>query len=135
MNRLVFDAEPLIAYFWNEKGSNKVDKKLQKVENNGVEGYISYVSCTEIHYIIRREEDKKTADKYLRSIKGVFKRVGIADIWEKASYFKTQYNISLGDVFTLGTAVELGATAYVGADDDFDNIKEVEIERFRKKSE
>ncbi|MDY7081139.1 MAG: PIN domain-containing protein [Halobacteria archaeon] len=106
-SELVFDAEPLLAYFWDEEGSDDVDEKLQKVENGELNGYISYVTCSEVHYVVRRKQDEETADAYLKSIMAELDCLDVENVWSKAAYFKYEYNTSLGDAFTLGTASEV----------------------------
>lgn len=52
-------------------------------------------------------------------------------MWEDASLFKHRYGCPLGDAFALATAYDRDGTALVGADDDFEAVTEVDIERFR----
>jgi len=49
---IVFDAEPLIAYFCNEPGSDTVETYVDAVEGTA-DGYISAINLAEVHYIVR----------------------------------------------------------------------------------
>ena len=49
---IVFDAEPLIAYFCDESGSDTVETYLDAVEG-AADGYISAINLSEVHYIVR----------------------------------------------------------------------------------
>ncbi|WP_231727232.1 hypothetical protein [Halobacterium sp. CBA1132] len=44
---IVFDAEPLIAYFCNEPGSDTVETYIEAVEG-AADGYISAINLTEV---------------------------------------------------------------------------------------
>lgn len=125
-----FDAEPLIAYYWNEPGSEYVETRLRAIEDGDETGFLSRVTCTEIHYVLRRD-DPETADQYLSQLGHWFRVVDTDEVWKTASSFKSKYQCALGDAFVLATAYERDRTAFVGADDCFDDVTEVEIDRFR----
>ena len=48
-----------------------------------------------------------------------------------ASEFVLEYNPALGDSFALATAESAEATLLIGGDDDYDNVSDVSIKRFR----
>jgi len=129
--QVVFDAEPLIAYYWDEPGAGRVDDHLEDVERGRVRGAINAVTCTEVHYVVARD-DPARADAYLERIRNWFTVVDADPVWERAAYFKREYGVALGDAFTVATADHRGATAICGADDDFDDVTEVDVERFRE---
>ena len=52
-------------------------------------------------------------------------------VWIEASEYILAYNPALGDSFALATADDVDATLLVGGDDDYDDISDVPIERFR----
>lgn len=128
---VVFDAEPLIAYFADEPGSDVVETYLEAIER-GVDGYCSAVTLAEIHYVVAAIASEQRADTVVDVLaeSGV-RRVDTADTWRRAAGFKARYSPSLGDAFALATAAEEDATLVVGADDDFDAIDGVEVERIR----
>lgn len=127
---IVFDAEPLIAFYGDEPGSDSVEARIRAVETGDRKGFVSTVTCTEIHYVVRRD-DRRRADEYLSRIRNWFRVIDAGAVWEDASFFKHRYGVALGDAFTLAAAHDRDGTAFVGADDDFDDVTEVEIERFR----
>jgi len=130
---IVFDAEPLIAYYNDERGSDRVESRIRTVERGERKGLVNTVTCTEVHYVVSRD-DPDRAEEYLSRIRNWFRVVDAEAVWRGASSFKRRYRCALGDAFTLATARDRGGTALVGADDDFDAVSEVEIERFRTES-
>ncbi len=130
---IVFDAEPLIAYYWDEPGSDAVEARIRAVESGERKGLVNTVTCTEVHYVVRRD-DADRADAYLSRIRNWLQVIEADAVWEKASLFKSRYTIALGDAFTLATADARDGTAFVGADDDFADVTEVEVKRFRTDS-
>jgi hypothetical protein len=48
-----------------------------------------------------------------------------------ASEYVLRYNPALGDSFALATAEDVEATLLVGGDNDYDEIADVPIDRFR----
>lgn len=128
---IVFDAEPLIAYFADEPGSDAVGEYLTAVEQ-GTNGYCSAVTLAEIHYIVKAIESEKRAETVIDVLaeSGV-RRVDTEDTWRRAADFKARYSPSLGDAFALATAASVDGALIVGADDDFDHVGDVDIERIR----
>jgi predicted nucleic acid-binding protein len=128
---IAIDAEPLIAYYWDEPGADDVEAVLDDVERGTVRGWINTVTCTEVRYVCGRD-DPETSRQYVRRIRDWFRVVTAEDVWERAAAYKQDHPVALGDAFTLATAVEKDAVAYCGADDDFDDL-DVNIWRFRDK--
>lgn len=129
MDRIVFDAEPLIAYYWDEPGSEDVETMINRIENGELNGSINIVTCTEVRYVCGRD-DPQTAQAYVTRLRNWCDVVTAEAIWELAAEYKRDYNVALGDAFTLATAAANDATAYIGADDDFDDV-DVSVMRFR----
>lgn len=127
---LVFDAEPLVAFFGDEPGSETVAARIRAVETGERRGLVSAVTCTEVHYAIRTASDR-LADEFLSRIRTWLQVVEADDVCRHAARFKHDHGVALGDAFTLGTAAARDATAFVGADGDFDDVTTVEIQRFR----
>ncbi len=48
--------------------------------------------------------------------------------------FKFRYSLALGDAFALATAVQVDGTLLVGAEDDYDDVTDVQIVRVRTDS-
>jgi hypothetical protein len=60
------------------------------------------------------------------------RRVDTEETWASAAGFKFRYSPSLGDALALGTAAYVDGMLLVGADDDYDDVTDVPIERFRE---
>jgi predicted nucleic acid-binding protein len=128
---IVFDTEPLVAYFCNEPGSDTVEQYVNAVESTS-DGYISAINLTELHYIVRAIDGKDRADAVIEVLEesGIH-RVDTEQTWSAAAEFKYRYSPALGDAYALGTAAHLKGTLLVGADDDYDGITDVPIRQFR----
>lgn len=128
---IVFDAEPLVAYFCDEPGSDTVETYIDAVEGTA-DGYISAVNLAEVHYIVRAIDGTERADAVVDVLKeSGIRRVDTEETWPSAADFKFRYAPALGDAFALGTAAHVDGTLLVGADDDYDDITDVSITRFR----
>lgn len=134
-DRVVFDAEPLIAHADDEPGSDVVEAYLDAVAVEDTTGYASCVNLSEFRYTIARKYDRDTADEYLNWLEDLgIEVVDVGDAWMGASEYVLQYNPALGDSFALATAEEVEATLLIGGDDDYDEVTDVPIERFREGS-
>jgi len=131
-DRVVFDAEPLVAHADDEPGSRVVEEYLDAVAAGTATGYASYVSLAEIRYTIARKYDRETADEYLDWLTDLgVELVDVGDVWTAASEYVLAHNPALGDSFALATAASVDATLLVGGDDDYDDVTSVPIVRFR----
>ena len=128
---IVFDAEPLIAYFCNEPGSDTVETYVDAVEG-AADGYISAVTLAEVHYVVRAIDSEERADAVVEILEeSGIRRVDTEQTWPVAAEFKFRYSPALGDAFALGTAAHVDGMLLVGADDDYDDVTDVPTERFR----
>lgn len=128
---IVFDAEPLIAYFCDEHGSDTVEAYIDAVMTTS-DGYISAVNLAEVHYIVRAIEDEERAETVVEIIEETgIRRVDTGDTWRTAAEFKFRYSPALGDAFAIATAKSVDGMLLAGADDDYDGITDVSITRFR----
>ena len=131
-DRVVFDAEPLIAHADDEPGSDVVERHLDAVATEDATGYVSRVNLTEFRYTIARKYDRPTADAYLDWLTDLgIEPVDVEAVWTAAAEYVLTYNPALGDAFALATADDVGATLLIGGDDDYDEVTDVSIERFR----
>ena len=131
-DHVVFDAEPLIAHADDEPGSDVVEEYLDAVAVEDTTGYVSCVTLTEIRYTLARKYDRTTADDYLDWLDHLsIETRDVEAVWVEASEFILKYNPALGDSFALATAEDADATLLVGGDDDYDEVSDVPIERFR----
>lgn len=129
--RIVFDTEPLVAHLASETGAGVVEEYLDRVDEDDAEGYISPVTLTEVRYITERNANEPP-DVFLNWLQTITNQVSASECWENAARHKTEHQVALGDAYSLAAAKEVGATLLVGADDDFDEITDVEVERFRE---
>lgn len=129
MDHVVFDAEPLIAYYWDEPGSDAVEAVIDRVERGDLDGSVNTVTCTEVQYVCARD-DPQTAAAYVSRIRNWCDVVTAEAVWEVAATYKRTHRVALGDAYTLATAASNEATAYIGADGDFADV-DVPIHRFR----
>lgn len=133
--RVVFDTEPLVAHADGEPGSETVAEYLDATAVKGTDGYVNRVNLTEVRYILARKYDRTVADEYIDWLLDFGLRpVGVNAIWTNAAEYVIDYNPALGDSFALATAEHVEATLLVGADDDYDAVTEVPIQRFRTES-
>jgi predicted nucleic acid-binding protein len=130
--RVVFDTEPLVAHADDEPGSETVAEYLDATAAEGTDGYVNRVNLTEIRYILARKYDRTVADEYIDWLLGFgLHPVGVDAIWSNAAEYVLNYNPALGDSFALATAEHVEATLLVGADDDYDAVTGMSIQRFR----
>lgn len=128
---IVFDAEPLIAYFCDEAGSDTVEIYIDAVMGPST-GYISAVNLAEVHYIVRAIEGEERADTVVAVIEETgIQRLDTAETWRLAADFKHRYSPALGDAFALAAAESVAGLLLVGADNDYDPVSDIRIERFR----
>jgi predicted nucleic acid-binding protein len=128
---VVFDTEPLVAYFCDEPGSDTVERYLDAVEGTA-DGFISTVNLAEVHYVVRAIDGETRAN----TVVDVIGESGIRNVdteltWSAAAEFKFRYSPSLGDAFALGTAAHVEGTLLIGADDDYDEVSDPNLIRFR----
>jgi PIN domain. len=105
-------------------------KDYDRVENGEVTATINTITCAEVQYVCGRD-DPETAQAYVTRIRDWCDVTTAESVWELAADYKRDYNVALGDAFTLATAATKDATAYTGADDDFDDVN-VAVRRFRE---
>lgn len=130
--RVVFDAEPLAVHADDELGSETIAEYLDAMAVEGTDGYVNRVNLTEVRYILARKYDRTVADEYVGWLLdfGVHP-VGVDTIWTTAAEYIIDHNPALGDSFALATAEHMDATLLAGADDDYDAVTGVSIQRFR----
>jgi predicted nucleic acid-binding protein len=140
---VVFDAEALLAFAFDELGADEVERWLDRVYDGDADGYISTINLAEFRYIAVRKASAEQADAHITALRNM----GVAEynidaLWETASEVKAEYSPSIGDAYAVATAKALDdddeqdVTLLVGADDDYDAFEEDEtfehlIERFR----
>jgi len=131
-DHVVFDTEPLVAYADDEPGSEAVATYHDAVVRGESDARINVVNATEIRYTLSRKYDRDTANTFLDWLWTIgISAVDAEAVWERASDYVIDYNPALGDAYALATAATAGGTLLVGGDDDYDEVDDVSIDRFR----
>jgi ribonuclease VapC len=140
---VVFDAEALLAFSFDETGAGEVERWLDRVYDGEIEGVISTINLAEFRYISIRKTSVRQADTHIDNLRDMgVTEYNSDDLWEAASELKATYSPSLGDAYAVATAkaldtdTETNIHLLVGADDDYDVFEREEgfehlIERFR----
>lgn len=137
---VVFDAEPLLAFAFDEPGAETVEKWLDRVYDGDRAGYVATVTLAEFRYVAARQASPEAADAHIRRLQELgLTTYEIDGCWQTVAELKRRLTISLGDAYAVAAAIDLdseGVTLLVGADDDFDAIEaddelQCRIERFR----
>jgi len=139
---VVFDAEPLIAFAFDEPGAEAVEEWLDRVYDGDRAGYVATITLAEVQYIAARKASPEQADAHIRRLRELgLTEYEIDDRWRTVAELKRKHALAVGDAYAVAAAADLatdreGVTLLVGADDDFDAIEgdnefEPGIERFR----
>ena len=132
LERVTFDSEAVLAFFFGEAGGDLVRDNLKKIQSGETGGYINIVNLTEIHYVLSRISPEAVEEK-LRNLRLYrLKIVPVEDngLWREAAKFKCNHSMSLGDAFAAATAESFKTKLVVGNDKEFNNIS-VELLRIR----
>lgn len=144
---VVFDTEPLLAFSFDERGADEVERWLDRVYDGEFTGYISTINLAEFRYVAARKRSVEQADAHIDHLRDMgVTEYNVDSLWKDASKLKATYNPSLGDAYAVATARDLdneddrNVTLLVGADDDYDVFEDNEefehlIKRFRDESD
>ena len=143
---VVFDAEPLIAFAFDESGAEVVEGYLDDVYDGEIDAVVPTVNLAEFRYVATRRASREAADAHIADLK----RIGVSEygcdgLWETASELKATYSPSLGDAYAVAATKTIAddgrdVALLVGGDDDYD-VFEAEagfddlIERFRDRAD
>lgn len=138
---VVFDAEPLLAFAFDEPGAGAVEGWLDRVYDGEVSGYITTVNLAEFRYVASRIASPAQADTHIRALRDMgVSAYEVDGLWKTASDVKATYSTALGDAYAVAAAKTLDderdVTLLIGADDDYDALLETDefghvIERCR----
>lgn len=117
--RYLFDTEPLVALFNDEKGSNKVEFLIQEVDSGKAEGFVSSLTLTELYYLYARDSEQK-ADEVIDDIKSSKLKLVSADeiIALRAGRYKLK-SVPVADAIIAASAFECRAHLVAGPDEHF----------------
>jgi len=132
MQAIVFDSQSLLKLYLGESGSARVVELLRDVLEGKFEGRISIVNLAEIYYILRRKS-KQAAEEKEENLKSYGVKVIPVNVdsplWKRAASLKADHSMSLADAFAAATALELKSRLVTGADEEFDSIHGLQVER------
>lgn len=140
---VVFDAEPLLAFSFDDPGAAAVERWLDRVYDGELRGYVPTIDLAELRYVAARATSAGRADAQVDDLREMgLTTYGIDGLWRAASDLKTTYSLSLADAYAIAAAKDLDAdderdvTLLVGADDDYDVFEHEDgyehlVERFR----
>lgn len=122
MNRYVFDACALIAFFNQEKGDAEVERVLS--QDNCIR-LISMINVYEVCYDAARvsgfDEGVNVYQEILTLPLVVIREIS-EEIMKQAIHFKITYNVSVADSIALGLAKSKKATLVTADHHEFDPI-------------
>lgn len=124
--KYVLDSYSLFSYIEGEKGAKTVAEILKEGINDKVEIFMSVINWREIYYIVLREQGKKVAGLYLKTIKRYPITIINVDkiITLEAAEFKAFYKISYADAFAVSLAINKEANLVTG-DKEFSAIEKI----------
>lgn len=100
--------------------------------SKGVDGDISAITLAAVHSVVRAIDDEERADAVVDVLaESGIRRVDTEQMWLSAADCTFRYSSALGDAFALGTAAHVDGLLLVGADDDYADVTDVPIVRFR----
>ncbi|MBW8050184.1 MAG: type II toxin-antitoxin system VapC family toxin [Cytophagales bacterium] len=129
----ILDACSLIAFFGNEKGSEKVDDILRRSEKEDCLVFIHKINLFEVYYDSYRRESKKKANDILITVNDL--PITIIEqledkVFKEAGRLKATYRISLADSIALAEAKTKKAEIVTADHHEFDIIEKKEKIKF-----
>ncbi|MDG6916857.1 MAG: PIN domain-containing protein [Nitrososphaerota archaeon] len=130
MRSIVFYIQALLVLYLGEAGSGEVEAYLESVSEQKVRGYLNIISLTELHHILRRsgsvaEEERNLLCFGVRTVPVIHN----SPLWKKAAAIKAGNALSLADAFAASTALLHKGTLVTGSDVEFEQVKDLKIER------
>ena len=134
MRTFVIDACALIAYLFDEDGSDFFERLLVKARNNEIEMIMHLVNLGEVYYDILKRNDAATARetyKYIRQLPIRFEdRISDQMIY-KAGELKTGYRMSYADSLAAAQTILANAELLTTDRKEFDPLKQAGVIRIR----
>ncbi len=121
---VVFDTEPLLAFYRGEPGDTDVEQMMNQVIDGSVQAYINIVNLTELYYILHRYSPEAAEEK-TRNLRAYgVKVVPLVDdtLWKLAAEMKSSHPMSLADAYAAATAQTTGSKLIIGRDREFDDL-------------
>lgn len=114
--RYVIDSFALICYLEGEKNSEAVAEILKKGLNDEADIFMSVINWGEVYYIVLREQGKKAAELYLKTIERY--PIKIVDVDKEltleAASIKAKNKLSYADAFAAALSKNKKAVLVTG---------------------
>ncbi len=124
--KYVLDSYALFSYIEGEKGAKIVAEILKEGIYNNAEIFMSVINWGEVYYTVLREQDKKSAELYLKTIERY--PITIVDVNKtntlEAAEFKAFYKMSYADSFAVSLAKNKKAILVTG-DKEFLSVEDI----------
>lgn len=126
MNRYVLDTSALLALRNDETGADEVERILRAASRGAAEALVSFISFTEIFYIVWQQSDEHEAHRVHLQMKSLpIRRVESAEnLGLAAGALKARFPLSLADSWIAATAIQSRA-ALVHKDPEFESLKDL----------
>ena len=134
MRTFVIDACALIAYLFDEDGSDFFERLLVKARNNEIEMIMHLVNLGEVYYDILKRNDAATARetyKYIRQLPIRFEDRISDQMIHKAGELKTGYRMSYADSLAAAQTILANAELLTTDRKEFDPLKQAGVIRIR----
>jgi predicted nucleic acid-binding protein len=132
LRSIVFDTQALLVLYLGEAGSGEVEAYLERVSELKVRGYLNIINLTELYYILRRRNGSVAEEKERNLLSFGVRMVPVihnSPLWKKAAAIKAGNALSLADAFAASTALLHKGTLVTGSDVEFEQVKDLKIER------
>ena len=123
MAHFVLDSYAMLAFFRNEKGSDKIERLLNEAVANKHELYMTCINAGEVYYMTCRKESVAKADIVWKALQQFPIHIVEIDLafTLKAAKIKAANKLSYADVFAAVLTITKKATLITG-DREFDSL-------------
>ncbi|MBL7170037.1 MAG: PIN domain-containing protein [Candidatus Aenigmarchaeota archaeon] len=134
MKSVLLDTFPIVKFFKNEPGAEKIEKILGKIERKEIKGFISSITISEFFYIFARFKNEDFAKAIIKHIRGSnLKIISLDDkIAEIGGSFKFKYvgkgkkGLPIADALIAATSF-VNNMILICDEEDYFKIKEIKV--------
>lgn len=134
MMNYTLDACALLAFLYNEPGSEAIEELLNQSRTGDVSLSMSIVNLLEVYYVELRQKGPNIAQTVLDVIQYYSVQIASDVSWQifhEAARLKASYSLSLGDALGLATAVEQSAPFVSSDHHELEALEERETVQIR----